>query len=218
MRLPLRAEILAARAVGGLSRLARAGGGTTIPGKLLWKLDPDAIDRLAGRLPRGSVLVSATNGKTTTAAMVAEILGRETRLAHNRAGANLVSGVASALLDADHAELGLFEVDEAALPEVARRLRPRAVCLVNLFRDQLDRYGELELVAERWRAAVRALDPEACVVVNGDDPQLGDLASEREQSVVFGLDDLRWSRPSPQHAADSKYCIRCGTPYEFAAV
>ena len=158
MRFPLRAEIFAARAAGSLSRLTRAGGGTTIPGKLLWKLDPDAIDRLASRLARGSVLVSATNGKTTTAAMVAEILGGETRLAHNRAGANLVSGVASALLDADEAELGLFEVDEAALPEVARRVRPRAVCLVNLFRDQLDRYGELELVAERWRAAVRALD------------------------------------------------------------
>jgi len=217
LRLPLKAEILAARAVGGLSRLARAGGGTTIPGKLLWKLDPDAIDRLAGRLPNGSVLVSATNGKTTTAAMVAEILGRESRLAHNRAGANLVSGVASALLEARDAQLGLFEVDEAALPEVARRLRPRAVCLVNLFRDQLDRYGELELVAERWRAAVRALDPGASVVVNGDDPQLGYLASEREGSVVFGLDDPRWAHPGLQHAADSKYCIRCGTPYEFAA-
>jgi lipid II isoglutaminyl synthase (glutamine-hydrolysing) len=218
MRLPLAAEILAARAAAGLSRLTRAGGGTTIPGKLLWKFDPEAIDRLAARLPRGSVLVSATNGKTTTAAMVAEILGRDTRLAHNRAGANLVSGVASALLDADDAELGLFEVDEAALPEVARRVRPRAVCLVNLFRDQLDRYGELELVAERWRGAVRALDPHAFVVANGDDPQLGDLASDRERSVVFGLDDLRWSRPSLQHAADSKYCIRCGTPYEFGAV
>lgn len=217
MRLPLTAEILAARAVGSLSRLTRSGGGTTIPGKLLWKLDPDAIDRLAARLPRGSVLVSATNGKTTTAAMVAEILGAETKLAHNRAGANLVSGVASALLAASDAELGLFEVDEAALPEVARRLHPRALCLVNLFRDQLDRYGELELVAERWRAAVRALDPEAMLVVNGDDPQLGALADERKDSVVFGLDDPRHARPGLQHAADSKYCIRCGTPYEFAA-
>ena len=217
MRLPLKAEIIAARAVGGLSRLARTGGGTTIPGKLLWKLDPDAIDRLAGRLPRGSVLISATNGKTTTAAMVAEILGREARLAHNRAGANLVSGVASALLESDGAELGLFEVDEAALPEVARRIRPRALCLLNLFRDQLDRYGELELVAERWRAAVRALDPDASVIVNGDDPQLGGLASEREHGVVFGLDDPRWARAGLQHAADSKYCVRCGTPYVFAA-
>jgi lipid II isoglutaminyl synthase (glutamine-hydrolysing) len=217
MRLPLKAEILGARAVGALSRLARAGGGTTIPGKLLWKLDPDAIDRLAGRLARGSVLISATNGKTTTAAMVAAILGPDTRLAHNRAGANLVSGVASALLDAEGAELGLFEVDEAALPEVARRLRPRAVCLLNLFRDQLDRYGELELVAERWRAAVRALDPHASVIVNGDDPQLGGLASDREEAVVFGVDDPRCGRADLQHAADSKYCIRCGTPYVFAA-
>jgi lipid II isoglutaminyl synthase (glutamine-hydrolysing) len=218
MRLPLKAEILAARAVGGLSRLARTGGGTTIPGKLLWKLDPSAIDRLAALLPRGSVLISATNGKTTTAAMVAEILGRETFLAHNRAGANLVSGVASALLEAEGAELGLFEVDEAAVPEVARRLRPRAVCLLNLFRDQLDRYGELELVAERWRDAVQGLDPQASVVVNGDDPQLGDLASRRVGAVAFGLDDPRWARPGLQHAADSKYCIRCGTPYLFAAV
>ena len=217
MRLPLKAEILGARAVGALSRLAHTGGGTTIPGKLLWKLDPDAIDRLGGRLARGSVLISATNGKTTTAAMVAEILGPDTRLAHNRAGANLVSGVASALLDADGAELGLFEVDEAALPEVARRLRPRAVCLLNLFRDQLDRYGELELVAERWRAAVRALDPHASVIVNGDDPQLGGLASDREEAVVFGVDDPRCGRADLQHAADSKYCIRCGTPYVFAA-
>jgi UDP-N-acetylmuramyl tripeptide synthase len=217
MRLPLKAEIVAARTVGSLSRLARRGGGTTIPGKLLWKLDPGAIDRLAARLPRGSVLVSATNGKTTTAAMVAEILGGDTRLAHNRAGANLVSGVASALLEADGADLGLFEVDEAALPEVARRVRPRAVCLLNLFRDQLDRYGELEIVAERWRDAVRALDPNAAVIANGDDPQLGELATEREHSVVFGIDDPRWARPGLQHAADSKYCIRCGTPYVFAA-
>src|SRR2546423_532627 len=156
MRLPvpLAAEIAAARVAGGLSRLARAGGGTTLPGKLLWKLDPGAIDRLAARLPLGSALVSATNGKTTTAAMAASILGPRIRLAHNNSGANLVSGVASTLLAARDAELGLLEVDEAALPEVARRLRPRAVCLGNLFRDQLDRYGELELVAGRWRAAV----------------------------------------------------------------
>src|SRR5205085_10085091 len=153
MRLPvpLAAEIAAARAAGRLSRLARAGGGTTVPGKLLWKLDPGAIDRLAARLPRGSVLLSATNGKTTTAAMAAEILRPRVSLAHNASGANLVSGVASALLAAQDAELGLFEVDEAALPEVASRLRPRTLCLGNLFRDQLDRYGELERVAERWR-------------------------------------------------------------------
>jgi UDP-N-acetylmuramyl tripeptide synthase len=149
--------------------------------------------------------------------MAAEILGARLRLAHNRSGANLVSGVASTLLDARGAELGLFEVDEAALPEVASRVRPRAVCLGNLFRDQLDRYGELEHVAERWRGAVRALDPAASLVVNGDDPQVGDLARERPGAVVFGVDDPRRARPSLQHAADSKYCVRCGTAYEYAA-
>src|SRR5438105_10497001 len=120
MRLPvpLAAEIAAARAACRLSRLAGAGGGTTVPGKLLWKLDPGAVDRLAARLPLGSALVSATNGKTTTAAMAAEILAARFRLAHNRSGANLVSGVASTLLASRHAQLGLLEVDEGALPEV----------------------------------------------------------------------------------------------------
>jgi lipid II isoglutaminyl synthase (glutamine-hydrolysing) len=215
--LPLAAEIAAARAVGQLSRLAGRGGGTTIPGKLLWKLDPGAVDRLAARLPLGSALISATNGKTTTAAMAAQILRGRIRLAHNGSGANLVSGVASTLLDANDAQLGLFEVDEAALPEVVERLHPRAVCLGNLFRDQLDRYGELEHVAAGWRVAVAALPVDAALVVNGDDPQIGDLARERPGATVFGIDDPAHARPSLQHAADSKYCVRCGTAYEYAA-
>jgi UDP-N-acetylmuramyl tripeptide synthase len=210
----MRALLPLVRAAGSLSRLAGRGGGTTLPGKLLWKLDPDAIDGLAERLAQGSVAVSATNGKTTTAAMVAEILGPRVRVVHNSSGANLVSGVASALLDARDAELGVFEVDEGALPEVTRRLRPKALLLGNLFRDQLDRYGELELVAARWREAVAAL-PHAQLVVNGDDPQVGSLA--RDGGRVFGLDDPRLARPALQHAADSKYCLRCGTPYEYAA-
>ncbi|HEY5660820.1 MAG TPA: MurT ligase domain-containing protein [Gaiellaceae bacterium] len=213
----LAVEIALARAAGRLSRLAHAGGGTTVPGKLLWKVDPGAVDRLAARLPLGSALISATNGKTTTAAMAAEILRGRFRLAHNRSGANLVSGVASTLLDARGAELGLFEVDEAALREVSQRVRPRAVCLGNLFRDQLDRYGELEHVAAGWRDAVRALPREAALALNGDDPQVGDLSRERPDAVVFGVDDPRVARPALQHAADSKYCVRCGTPYEYAA-
>jgi lipid II isoglutaminyl synthase (glutamine-hydrolysing) len=217
LRVPLAAEIAAARGVAALSRLVGTGGGTTVPGKLLSKVDPGAIDRLAARLPAGTAVVSATNGKTTTAAMAAEILGSRFRLAHNRSGANLVSGIASTLLAAGGAELGLLEVDEAALPEVVRRVHPRAVCLGNLFRDQLDRYGELELVAERWRNAVASLDEAAALVVNGDDPQLGALAAEHRLTTVYGLDDPRVARPALQHAADSKYCIRCGTPYDYAA-
>jgi lipid II isoglutaminyl synthase (glutamine-hydrolysing) len=217
MGLRLTLETSAARALGGLSRVARRGGGTTIPGKALWRLDPSAVDRLAARLPHGVAVMSATNGKTTTTAMAAEILGEGRRLAWNRAGANLLSGIASALVDGRKADLGLFEVDEGALPEAIARLRPRVVTLGNLFRDQLDRYGELEIVAERWRAAVAALPRDATLVVNADDPVVADLADERESAVYFGLDDPTHARPQLQHAADSKYCLRCGAPYEFAA-
>ncbi len=212
--IPLALEAAALRSAGALSRIAGRGGGTTLPGKLLWKLDPGAIELLARRLERGSVLVSATNGKTTTSAMVAEILRPSVRVAHNASGANLVSGVASTLLERNGAELGLFEVDEAALPEVVRRVRPRALLLGNLFRDQLDRYGELEIVAARWCEAVASL-PETCLVLNGDDPQIGNLA--RPGALVFGLDDPRQARPALQHAADSTHCVRCGTPYDYAA-
>jgi len=215
MRLEL--ETMAARAVGMLSRASGRGGGTTLPGKLLWKLDPDAVNALAAKLERGVVLVSATNGKTTTTAMAACILGKDHRLAWNRAGANLLSGISSALLSANRAELGLFEVDEGALPEAIARTQPRVLALANLFRDQLDRYGELELVAERWRSSVAALPEDTVLVVNADDPVVADLAESRSKAIRFGLDDPRHARAAVQHAADSKYCLRCGTPYAYAA-
>ena len=210
-------EKIAARAVGAVSRGAGRGGGTTLPGKLLWKLDPAAVDALAARLTSGVALISATNGKTTTTAMAAKILGQEHRLVWNQAGANLLSGLASALVSARNADLGLFEVDEGALPEAISRTRPRVVSLANLFRDQLDRYGELELVAERWRTAVARLPGWTTLVVNADDPVLAELAEDREQVLRFGLDDPRHARPALQHAADSKYCVRCGHPYDYAA-
>src|SRR5256714_5600112 len=210
-------EIALARGVAALSRGVGVGGGTTIPGKLLAELDRGAIDRLAARLSDGIAVLSATNGKTTATAMAAEILRPRHKLAHNGAGANLVSGVASALLSAGDADLGLFEVDEGALPELLRRLRPRAICLGNLFRDQLDRYGELELVAERWRESVAALPADARLVYNADDPQLAVVGEAHAGGVAFGLDDPAVARPSMQHAADSKYCVRCGTPYAYAA-
>jgi lipid II isoglutaminyl synthase (glutamine-hydrolysing) len=213
----LELETIAARAVGAVSRAARRGGGTTLPGKLLWKLHPASIDALAARLSSGVALVSATNGKTTTTAMAAKILGDQHRLVWNRAGANLLSGLASSLVSARKAELGLFEVDEGALPEAIRRTHPRVVSLANLFRDQLDRYGELELVAERWRGAVDHLPESTTLVVNADDPVLAELGEDRERVLRFGVDDPRQARAALQHAADSKYCVRCGQPYVYAA-
>ena len=210
-------ETSAARLVGRLSRATRRGGGTTLPGKLVWKLDPAALDALAKRLPAGVALVSATNGKTTTTAMASSILSPVRRLAWNRSGANLASGITSTLLATRDAELGLLEVDEFALPEVMRRTRPRVVCLGNLFRDQLDRYGELEHIAERWRSAVSELPPEASLVVGADDPLVASLGEGRETALRFGVDDPAHARSSLQHASDSKYCIRCGAPYVYDA-
>jgi UDP-N-acetylmuramyl tripeptide synthase len=220
----LRSKLTVARAVGGLARAAGRGGGTSLPGKVLMRLEPDAIRSLAGRLPHGSVAISATNGKTTTAAMVAAILERRgTRLVHNRAGANMAGGIASTLLDAARGggidgELGLFEVDEFWLPQLAQQLRPRAVLLSNLFRDQLDRYGELETIADRWAAVVAALPAEARLVLNADDPLVADLGRERAGVTTFGVEDDAMALPEMQHAADSKHCRRCGHAYAYEAI
>ena len=128
-----------ARAVGALSRRSGRGGGTTLPGRLLVRMEPEAIERLAARLDRGSIVVSSTNGKTTTAGMISGILRADGRTpVHNRAGSNMHWGVATALLEQSGDE-GLFELDEAWLPRVAPEIRPRLLVLGNLFRDQLDR-------------------------------------------------------------------------------
>jgi lipid II isoglutaminyl synthase (glutamine-hydrolysing) len=210
-------KVAAARAAGALSR--RAGrGGTSLPGKVLMRLDPRAIARLAGRLQHGSAVISATNGKTTTAAMAAGILERAgARLVHNRAGANMAGGVATALMDGPRdADTGLFEVDEFWLDQVVDDLRPRALLLANLFRDQLDRYGELDSIADRW-AAVAARTP-AALVLNADDPTVADLGREAGDATYFGVEDDAMALPTMQHAADAKHCRRCGAPYRYDAV
>ena len=216
-----------------LARVARAAsrrlgrtGGTTAPGRLLLRLSPSGLERMASELEGGSVLVSATNGKTTTAAMIAAALQRAGRpLVHNRAGSNMGWGVATALLDAgrEPGQLGLFEVDEAWLPQVAGAVRPRTYLLANLFRDQLDRYGELETLADGWAALVSAETGRARFVLNADDPLVADLGRTpeggvREGAVYFGVSDDSQALPAMQHAADSKHCRNCGTPYVYEAV
>jgi UDP-N-acetylmuramyl tripeptide synthase len=221
----LRLKLTVARAVGGLARAAGRGGGTSLPGKVLMRLDPQAIRSLAARLPEGSVAISATNGKTTTAAMVAAILERRgTRLVHNRAGANMAGGIASTLLEAARGadgidgELGLFEVDELWLPQMVHELQPQAVLLSNLFRDQLDRYGELDTIADRWAEVVADLPQTTQLVLNADDPLVADLGRARERVMTFGVEDDAMALPQMQHAADSKHCRRCGHAYEYEAI
>jgi lipid II isoglutaminyl synthase (glutamine-hydrolysing) len=211
-----------------LARLARTAsrrvgrtGGTTVPGRVLLRASPRALARMSDELEAGSVLVSATNGKTTTAAMIAAALERAGRpVVHNRAGSNMAWGVATALLDAgrERNQLGLFEVDEAWLPAVASDVNPRLLLLSNLFRDQLDRYGELELLADRWAELVGELDGRARFVLNADDPLVADLGRERSGVTYFGVEDDSQALPGMQHAADSKHCRNCGHAYEYEAV
>jgi lipid II isoglutaminyl synthase (glutamine-hydrolysing) len=213
-----RAKVGLARAVASLSRASGRGGGTTLPGRLLLAVAPDAISRLASGLRQGSAAISATNGKTTTAKMAASILSPPLHLTRNTAGANLASGIASALVRDHDADLGVFEVDEAALEGVADGLRPGIVVLGNLFRDQLDRYGELELIAARWRAMCDRLPAATALLSNADDPLVASIGRERPRHVWFGLDDPPAGLSEMQHAADSKWCVRCGARYSYRSV
>jgi UDP-N-acetylmuramyl tripeptide synthase len=210
-----------ARLVRAASRRSGRTGGTTAPGRMLLRIAPGAMGSMAKELEAGSMLLSATNGKTTTAAMIAACLERDGRpVVHNRAGSNMAWGVATALLDAgrEPGQFGLFEVDEAWLPSVADQLEPRLLLLSNLFRDQLDRYGELELLADRWAELVGRLDGRARFVLNADDPLVADLGRGREGVTYFGVEDDSQALPSMQHAADSKHCRNCGAAYGYEAI
>jgi UDP-N-acetylmuramyl tripeptide synthase len=210
---------LLARGVAGVLR-ASGRGATSLPGKLLLTLEPGAIGRLARDLPQGSVVVSATNGKTTTTALAAAIFDAAgTRTVHNVAGANMAGGVASALLERRRgAQLGLFEVDEFWLDRVTPQLRPRTIVLGNLFRDQLDRYGELETIAERWTALLNTSP--ARLVANADDPLIADLGRERPDTLYFGIEDPAAAAggSSLAHASDSTRCRNCGAAYLYERV
>jgi UDP-N-acetylmuramyl tripeptide synthase len=165
-------------------------------------------------------VVSATNGKTTTAGMSAAALASAGRRpVHNRAGSNMTWGVATALLE-QRGEEGLFEVDEAWLPRVSEQLEPRLIVLGNLFRDQLDRYGEMEALAEDWARTVAARTGRSRFVLNADDPAIADLGRDetgapRQGVTYFGVEDRSRALPELQHAFDAHRCRRCGHPYAY---
>jgi len=205
-----------ARMIGRLSRLTGRGGGTTLPGRVLLKLDSGALSKLGSGLEHGSTLISATNGKTTTAAMLASILTANGRHpVHNSAGSNMTWGVATALLEQKGDE-GLFEVDEAWLPETTARLEPRAILLGNLFRDQLDRYGETEALADAWVKLAGSRAGLTDFILNADDPLVADIGRySGERTSYFGIDDDSAALAELQHAHDAKQCRVCGHALDY---
>lgn len=199
----------------------RGGGGTTAPGAVLLRHAPGALRLLGRRLARGCILVAGTNGKTTTAGMIAAILQSSGHaVAHNQAGANMPAGIATALL-AREADIGVLEVDEAWLQLVAAELSPVAVVLGNLFRDRLDGYGEVEALSRSWRGMILA-EPDLRLVLNADDPVIAGLGStgvaqKGPPPTLFGIEDRALALSGSEHAVDSVTCPSCGGSLRFDA-
>jgi UDP-N-acetylmuramyl tripeptide synthase len=223
MRFATRTSLLLGKSIGSASRSLSFGGGSTLPGRVARRVDPAFVPALVKELPLGCVLITGTNGKTTTATLLASILNRAgITPVHNRTGANLMAGIASALIrESDMkgrlgALIGLFEVDEAALPAAIADTSPKLVLVNNLFRDQLDRYGELDTLASRMKDAIARLDPLAIVALNADDPLVSSIGRGLDQQVMYyGIDDDSYSSTTMQHAADSKHCAACGSRLDY---
>ena len=209
-----------AKTAGRFSRVLGRGGGTSLPGMILMKLRPRTLHEMVKELEEGVVVISATNGKTTTARMVSNAARESgTAYAANTSGANLASGIATALIEKTPDEkFGIFEVDEAALPDIVPQLQPSVIVLMNLFRDQLDRYGEMETTIQKWETMVRSLPETTKLIVNADDPALAFLGSLHTNVDFFGIEHTHYGSKTIPHAADSLHCQNCDSALQFQQV
>lgn len=220
------AAIAAGRGAGGAARLLRRGGGTALPGLVAERISPRILRRMTRQLRRGSILVTGTNGKTTTTRMLGAVLqAAGWRAIHNRSGSNLVRGLIATLVQESslrgdlHADSGLFEVDEATVPAVTAQVRPRLLLINNLFRDQLDRYGEIDTVQRHWRETLAALDLRSVVVLDADDPGVAVLGRATPARVLYyGIEDTRQALSALPHAADAIDCPVCGGRLQYSAI
>lgn len=220
------AAVWAGKATGALSRITGRGGGTTLPGDVARAIDPKILTELTTDLTRGSVVITGTNGKTTTARLVSWLLeGTGQKVVANRAGANLIFGAtAAALREARpngnlNADWGVFEIDEASLPRAVEEIAPTTTLVLNLFRDQLDRYGELESIAKKIERALAALPEGTQAVLNADDPRVAEIGLKLPRKPQwYGLDDVRVASKVLPHAADARTCPYDGATLIFDAV
>ncbi len=218
--------LAAGKLVHATLRRFHLGGGTAAPGLVAAAIDPAVLARLAATIKNGSIIVTGTNGKTTTTRILSSILSRAGLTPiHNRSGSNMMRGMTASAVAAASlrgqiaADIGLWEVDEATLPEAVEALRPRLVVITNLFRDQLDRYGEVNTVAAIWEKALALLPPTSTVVLNADDARVAHLSAATKNPVVyFGVEDLSCALPALPEAVDSIHCVTCGRPLQYDAV
>lgn len=179
-----------------------------LPGKIALAIDPDLLDELRGKCTQGSVITVGTNGKTSTNNLLAdafEVAGRT--IICNRTGANLAAGITSALLQQPAAQWGVFECDELWLAHVLPRLRSNYVLLLNLFRDQLDRCGEIDRIQTSIAGALAA-SPDTVLVYNADDPLCARIADEvPNRTVAYGLDESMGLAQNT--VTDAQMCQKC---------
>jgi lipid II isoglutaminyl synthase (glutamine-hydrolysing) len=218
--------LAAGKAAGTASKVLRAGGGTSFPGTIARRIDPRVLQKVAAASDARTVVVTGSNGKTTTCRMLAALAhAGGLRLTQNRSGSNLLQGVISAAVRGTDlrgrmdAQLLVLEVDEAAVRLVAPQVRPDALLVTNIFRDQLDRFGELYTMARGLEAVIEALPESATVVLNGDDPLVANFApAARARRLYFGIRTDSAGPQQPEHAADSVRCVRCQHALSYRVV
>ncbi|PLZ87415.1 Mur ligase family protein [Fischerella thermalis] len=225
LRLGLAVSI--AKSVTLMVRSLNLGAASVLPGAIARRIEPRLLPLLSQQVKNGVILVAGTNGKTTTSLFLRDILERQGfRVAHNSTGANLENGLMTALmesanlvgsLDVDYA---ILEVDENILPRVLAPIQPKLIVCLNLFRDQLDRYGEVDTISKRWGSAIATLPPETIIVANADDPTICYLGQQLSQQRVtfFGLNEPENYLESIPHAVDSIYCPSCGHALDYKGV
>jgi len=191
-------------------------GATAAPGLYALKINGNLVRNLIEKNNIKSVVISGTNGKTTTARIISHLLSEKYKIIHNRQGSNLIRGIASTLIEKStlsgkiNEELAIWESDEAVVSELVRIIKPQVLVLLNLFRDQLDRYGEIETIREKWRKAINNLPKGSTIIANGDDPSITSLLNDIRQKVIyFGIGDPAVALPPISNISDVKLCPIC---------
>lgn len=206
-------------------KILKLGDGSTWPGHIALRINKNFIREVLSKSFLQVILIAGTNGKTTTAKLIRTVLEENgKKVLQNKSGANLLNGIASSLLLQSELsgklkhDFAIFEVDENTLPLILKELSPKYLLLLNLFRDQLDRYGEVDEIARKWRNALESLPKETTLVLNADDPLIANFGILSKTKVYyFGLDTPHKDRVL-EHAADSIYCPACGTKLEYSVI
>lgn len=216
--------IFLGRSLSFLSQKLNLGNGSTWPGHFALMLNKNFIKQVLKDSKVKIIFITGTNGKTTTSKLIQTILNSNGhKVIANPSGANLLNGIASSLISSrDYLNqkkdvYAIFEIDENAFPIVSNEIEPDFLISLNLFRDQLDRYGEIDAISKKWKKTIEKFS-KTTLILNSDDPQISFLGFKNNlKTYYFGLDDKSLERTTVQHGADSILCPNCSERLEFSS-